>query len=64
MLLNASGDGKYIGIKNDVLGWKIQCLGEQFIASRADLDFPFEGVCLAGFVKGHHDDCSSILQAQ
>ena len=50
VLLNACGDGKYIGIKNDVLCRKTQFLREELIASRADLDF-LRGVCLASSSK-------------
>ena len=63
MFLNACGDGKNVGIKNNVLCREAQSTGEELIAARADFDFPFQAICLAIFVEGHHDDCGTILQA-
>src|SRR3546814_4366272 len=62
MLIDAGGDGEYIGIEDDGLGRK--AVGdEQLVGSLANLDLAFLRVGLADLVERHHDDGGAIVAA-
>jgi len=52
VLGNASGDGKHVGVEDDVLGWETVA-DQQVVRALADLDLALVGVGLTGFVEGH-----------
>ncbi len=53
VLFNAGGNGKDVGVENNV-GRVETDAGQHVIGAFADFGFAFEGICLAVFVKGHH----------
>ena len=63
MLFNTRGDGKDIGVEDDVFGREADA-DQQVIGALADLDLAFLGIRLAGFVECHHDDSGTIGHAQ
>ncbi len=53
MLLDAGGDGEYVGVKDYVLGRKLCLLREQTVGPATHLDFSFIRVGLTLLVKCH-----------
>ncbi len=60
VLLDAGGDGKDVGIENDVLWREADDFGQELVGAAADFYLAGFGVGLALFVKGHDDDSSAI----
>ena len=60
VLLHSRGHRQDIGIEDDILWRKTNVHGQDAIGAGADLDLALHGVCLARFVKGHHDCRSAI----
>ena len=63
MFIYTGTDGKNIGIKNNILGWHPNVLGEDAIAAFADFDFASLGVSLAVFIKRHDNHRGAVLEA-
>ena len=61
MLRNASANGQYIGVKNNVLRGHAHHLRQQAEGTLAYFDFAFEGVGLTFFVKSHDHNGSAKL---
>jgi len=64
MLGYAGRHGENIRVENDVFGRKINFLGQQVIGAFANFKFARRGVCLAVFIKRHHDDSRTIASTQ
>ena len=54
VLFNAGGNGKDVGVKNDVFGCKADLVNQDAVGARANFSLAGIGVGLALFVKGHH----------
>ena len=55
VLGHTRGDGKHIGVEDDVLWRHANLLHKQAISPIAHLDAPFVGVGLPLLVEGHHN---------
>src|SRR5918994_680510 len=64
VLFNAGGDGQYVGIENNVLGWESNLLGEDLVRAGTNLDLAFIGVGLPEFVERHHDNRRAVTTDQ
>ena len=64
MLLNARGDGKDIGVKDDVFRWETNFLGQDAVGALGNFHFARNGVGLAFFVKSHDDDGGAVAAGQ
>ncbi|OIQ65159.1 hypothetical protein GALL_532860 [mine drainage metagenome] len=64
VLLNAGGNGKDVGVKNDVFGRKTDLIDQDAVSPLANLDLALVGVGLALLVKRHHHSGSTIAAQQ
>ena len=63
MLFNAGGNGKNIGVKDDVFRRKAHFIHQHAVSALANLDLALVGVGLAFFVKSHdHSSCAIALE--
>ncbi len=62
VLLDPGGDGKNVGIENDVFGRKADP-GEQLVGPLADFDLALLGVGLALLVEGHDHHRRAVIHA-
>jgi len=62
VLLDPGRNGEDVGIKDDVLGWKADLLGQQGIGALADRHLALDGICLALFIERHHDHGRAVAQ--
>ena len=63
VLFNARGNGKNVGVKDDVFGRKTHFIDQHAVSALANLDLALVGVGLAFFVKGHdHGRCAIALE--
>ena len=63
VLLDAGGNGKNIGVEDDVLGRKVHLVHQHPVGPLADLDLAGVGIGLAFFIKRHHH-CRRTIAAQ
>ena len=54
MLFHAGGHGQYVGVDDDVLGWKTGFRGEQPVGALCDGGAALEGGGLSLLVEAHH----------
>ncbi len=64
VLLNAGGDGKDVGVEDDVFRRKADFVDQNVVGAFADLVLARLGVGLTRFIKGHDDDRSAVALAQ
>ncbi len=64
VFFNARGDGKHVGVKNDVFRGKAHTVHQGAIRPFADFNFALVGVGLALFIKSHDHRCSAIASNQ
>ena len=64
VLLDAGGDGKDVGIEDDVFRRKAHFVDQHAVRPLADLDLAFESVGLALFIEGHHHGRRTIALDQ
>ena len=55
MFFQAGGNGKNVGIENDILRIEAKLFGQDFIRPVRNLHFAFLGIGLSFFIKSHHD---------
>ena len=53
MFFDPGGDGKNIGIKDNVFGGEIDGFGQNLVGPGTNVDFSFQTIGLALFIKGH-----------
>ncbi len=64
VLLDAGGDGKDVGVEDDVLGCEPHLVDEDAVGPLADLDLAREGIRLALLVEGHHHGGGAVAAHQ
>ena len=64
VFINSCGDGKDIGVEDNVFGRNAHLLGQNPVGPGTNLDLACLGVGLAGFVEGHDDHGGAVLAAQ
>ena len=64
VFFDARGDRKDVRVEDDVLGGQADFINEQSIGALADFLLPRCGICLAGFVEGHDDNCGAVATAK
>ncbi len=64
VFLNAGGNGKDVGVKNDVFGRKTDLVDQNAVRPLADLDLALVGISLAFLVKRHHHGGGAIAAHQ
>ena len=64
MLFDARGNGKNVGVKDDVLWRETHLSGQYFVSPRTDLGLACIGIGLAFFVKCHHHRSRAIAAHQ
>ena len=63
VLFNAGGNGKNIGVKNDVFRREAHFIHQDAVSALTDFNFALKGVGLALLVKGH-DHCGGAIAAK
>src|SRR3954471_12129971 len=56
MLFYTSCNRKNVWVENNILWIEVNLLGQYFISSFADINFPLPGIGLASFVKSHNNN--------
>ena len=64
VFLDAGGDGKDVGVEDDVLGREADLVNEDLVGARADLGLAGKGVGLALLVKSHHHGGRAVAADQ
>ena len=64
VLLDAGGHGEDVRIENDVLGRKLDALGQDSVGALADAHLALDGVGLALLVEGHDHHRGAVAQTQ
>ena len=64
VLFNAGGDGKDIGVEDNVFRREIHFFSEQLVGSGTDFHFALTGFRLAFLIKGHDDHCRTVTTQQ
>ena len=59
MFVNAGGDGKYVGVKDNVFGWEPD-VGEHLISAFANIDLALFCISLAFFIECHDNDGGTV----
>ncbi len=60
MLFNTSGDGKNIGVKNNIFRRESDFICQQSVCTLANFNFAFIRIRLTFFIKSHHDHSGAI----
>ena len=63
VLLNTGGDGKDIGVEDDVFGGEAYLIDQQAVGALTNFGFTRKGVCLALFIERHHHNSGTIASA-
>ena len=53
VFFNARGNGKNVGVKNDVFGWEVHLIDQYAVCAFANFNFALVGIGLAFFIKSH-----------
>ena len=64
MLFETRRDSQNVRIEDDVICREVRAFGQEIICPRADANLAVERVCLAAFIKSHHDDGCAMLPNQ
>ena len=64
VLVDASGDGKDVGVDDDVVGREADLVDQQVVCPPGDRHLALDRVGLADFVEGHHDHRCAIVEAR
>ena len=59
VLLNASGNGQDVRVKDDVLGWEVELMHQNVVGTLADADLAVLVCCLLSQIKKHTSHDSS-----
>src|SRR3546814_5002015 len=59
VLVNAGGNGKNVGIENDIF-WRKTNASQQLVGAFAYFDLAILCIRLPRFIKCHDDDCSAV----
>ena len=62
VLFDAGGDREDVGVDDDVLGREPDLVDQQVVRPAGDVDLALDGVGLADFVEGHHDDRRAVVE--
>ena len=64
MLLDARGHREDVRIENNILGRKLDLLGQNPVRALADAHFALDGIRLAFLIESHHHHRGAVAQAQ
>ena len=64
MLFDTGGDGKDIGVEDNIFRREADLFGEDFVGATANLNFTFAGVGLTNLVESHHHHRGAVAANQ
>lgn len=64
MFFDIGGDGKDIGVEDNIFWWEVDFFGQDFVGVMVNFNFMFVGVGLINFVESYYYYCGVVVVNQ